>query len=96
MERKELKNCPRLILPEFNELDTLLKIKDITALYHDLRCIQELNQWTTVVDEAALEDKCRRLNAQLGREVRKIADSWFSKNLALCDLIEFPGEGGAK
>ena len=96
MERKELKNCPRLILPEFDGLDTLQKIKDINELYRELSCLQDLEHWMTVVDHALLEDKCIRLNAQLGREVRKIADSWFSKNLALCDLIEFPGEGGAK
>lgn len=91
MERKELKNCPRLILPEFDGLDTLQKIKDINELYRELSCLQDLEHWMTVVDHALLEDKCIRLNAQLGREVRKIADSWFSKNLALCNLIEFPG-----
>lgn len=92
MERKELKNCPRLILPRWDEFDTL---KDIETAY-------KLERATDLLRSIAIDNKDIQLDAIID-QLQKLLDDTLSDfvfallNTAPVDeLIEHPRKGGAE
>ena len=92
MERKELKNCPRLILPQYDDYDAL----------KDVQTACDLERVLVILRSLVFYNKDIQLDAIIEQLQTLLADTLNDFVYALVDtddvdeLIEHPRKGGAE